>query len=190
MSASAITGSSIEIDNVSLNHLAPVLPVFDEMGCSLFVGDHSLKIESPKRLKRVKKINTMPYPGFPTDCQAPIMACLSVARGTSVINETIFESRYKHISQLNRFGADISVNDRIAVINGVKKLHSADATCTDLRGGAAVVLMALSAEGTSTITNIFHIDRGYESIEKQLSSVGANIERVKVDYEKDGKEKQ
>jgi UDP-N-acetylglucosamine 1-carboxyvinyltransferase len=106
------------------------------------------------------------------------MAVLTKARGTSIISERIFESRFKHISQLCRFGADIEVNDNIAIINGVKNIHNADVVCTDLRGGAAVVIEALTAEGISIIRNIEHIDRGYESIENQLSSIGADIKRI------------
>ncbi len=185
MSAAAITSSELTLNKVSLTHLMPVFPIFDEMGCKINVSRNSLKIKSPRRLRRVKKIETLPYPGFPTDCQAPIMAALTTAKGTSVINETIFESRFKHISQLNRFGADISINDRTAIINGVKELHSTDACCTDLRGGAAVVIEALGANGVSNIKNIHHIDRGYEKIENQLSLLGADIKRIV-----DGKEKE
>ncbi|MFR5876623.1 MAG: UDP-N-acetylglucosamine 1-carboxyvinyltransferase [Eubacterium sp.] len=187
MSASAITSSELILKKVNPAHLMPILPVFDEMGCKLFVDRNALKIKAPKRLKRVKKIETQPYPGFPTDCQAPVMAALTTAKGTSVINETIFESRFKHISQLCRFGADIEVNDRVAIVNGTCDIHSAGAVCTDLRGGAAVVIEALAANGVSTIKNIEHIDRGYESIEKQLSSIGADIKRI--NYEEKGKEK-
>jgi UDP-N-acetylglucosamine 1-carboxyvinyltransferase len=181
MCSAAITGGDLVINKVSPTHLMPVLPVFDEMGCELFVDKNSVKIKTPKRIKRVKKIETQPYPGFPTDCQAPVMAALTVAKGTSIISETIFESRFKHIAQLRRFGADIEVKDRVAIINGVKKLHSAQAVCTDLRGGAAVVIEALACEGTSIVKNIEHIDRGYECIEKQLSSIGADIKRKKYE---------
>lgn len=179
MSLSAITNSPLVLENVCVSHLAPVIPVFDEMGCKISVDNNSLKINPSPRLKRVRRIKTMPYPGFPTDCQAPVMAALTVSKGTSIINETIFESRYKHISQLNRFGADISIHDKIAVINGVKALHPTSASCTDLRGGAAVVITALCAQGESKIYDIHHIDRGYEKIENQLSALGADIKRIK-----------
>lgn len=183
MCASAITSSELRINRVNLSHLKPVYPVFDEMGCEIYLDYNALTIKPPKRIRRVKKIETLPYPGFPTDCQSPVMSALTVARGTSVINETIFEERFKHISQLNRFGADIIINDKTAIISGVKKLHSADVICTDLRGGAAVVIEALAAEGISTIKNISHIDRGYENIEYQLSSIGAEIKRLKDEEE-------
>ena len=178
MSACAITGSEIELENLCPEHIMPTLPAFEEMGCRIDISKNSLRIKSPERLKRVKKIETMAYPGFPTDCQAPVMAALSVAKGTSIIKETIFENRFKHIEQLNLFGTDISINDRIAVVNGVKNIHSADVKCTDLRGGAAVIIAALKAKGISTVKDIHHIDRGYECIENQLSSLGADIKRM------------
>lgn len=184
MSAAAITGGNVLIKNVNQHHLLPILPVFNEMGCSAVCDGDTISFTAPKRLKPVKNIKTQPYPGFPTDCQAPIMSALTVAGGTSVITETIFENRFKHISQLNRFGADILVNDRVAIVKGVQNLHSADAVCTDLRGGAAVVIEALGANGTSHISQLRHLDRGYEKIENQLSQLGADIKRIT--YEKEG----
>lgn len=186
LSASAITGGDIVLHNVSQTQLMPTLPCFDEMGCKLYFGNRSVRCVAPRRPHRVKRIETLPYPGFPTDAGAPIMSALTIARGTSIIKETIFESRFKHVPQLSFFGADISVNDRIAVINGVKALHSADVCCTDLRGGASVVIEALAAEGVSTVSDIHHIDRGYEKIEDLLNALGADVKRIT--YEK-GKEK-
>ena len=183
MCASAITSSELRINKIHLSHLKPVYPVFDEMGCELRLDKNALTIKPPKRIRRVKKINTLPYPGFPTDCQSPVMAVLTKARGTSVINETIFEERFKHISQLNRFGADIIVNDKTAIISGVRNLHCADVICTDLRGGASVVVEALASEGVSTVRNISHIDRGYEKIEEQLQQIGADIKRINDEKE-------
>lgn len=179
MSIAAINCKELVIKDIKANHLSPVFPVFMDMGCKLYVDSGNLKIVSPKRIKHVKNINTMPYPGFPTDCQAIVMAALTKAKGTTVIKESIFESRYKHISELNRFGADITVNDRIAVVNGVKNLYGANVFCTDLRGGAALVVAGLAAEGITTIGDIYHIDRGYESIEESLKLIGADISRVK-----------
>lgn len=181
MCAGALQAKELVIRNVRASHLAPVIPVFTEMGCRIYLSGNDLKLVSPKRLKRVKNIKTMPYPGFPTDCQSVLMAALSKANGTSVFNESVFDGRYKHISELRRFGADITVNDRIAVVNGVRELYGANVYSTDLRGGAALVLAALAANGTSTVGNIYHIDRGYECIEKNLSKIGALIERK--DYE-------
>ena len=177
MSAAAITGSELLINNINHIHTAPVLPAFYEMGCKLYLGDNSLRIKAPKKLHRVKKTETGAFPGFPTDSQAPLMAALTVADGCSVIKENIFENRFKHIPQLMRFGADITAVSKIAIISGVKSLHGAEASCTDLRGGAAIVLEALAAQGTSRIRNIEHIDRGYEKIENSLASIGAEITR-------------
>ena len=121
----------------------------------------------------------MPYPGFPTDSQSPIAVALALAKGTSILQETIFENRFRYVSELNRFGTDIEIKDNIAVINGVDKLHPANVHATDLRGGAALVVAALCADGESNIYCIEHIDRGYENLEKALSSIGANIKRSK-----------
>ncbi len=183
MAIGATSCDEIIIKNVRNSHLSPVLPAFSEMGCKIYLDDNSIKLISPGRLKRVKNIKTMPYPGFPTDSQSPIVAALSVAKGTSVLQETIFENRFRYVSELNRFGADIDVKDNIAVINGVKKLHGANVHCTDLRGGAALVVCALCAYGESEIYDIHHIDRGYESFESNLSLIGADIKRSKNEGE-------
>ena len=183
MAAAALNSDELIINNVQTQHLAPIIPAFMEMGCKLYFDKSSIKIISPKRLKRVKLIKTMPYPGFPTDCQAIAMAVLTKAVGTTLINESIFEGRFKHISELNRFGADITVNDRTAVINGVKALYGANVFCTDLRGGAAMVLAALAAEGKSTISDICHINRGYEKIEENFARIGADIKRISDEKE-------
>lgn len=177
MCAGALQAKELVVKNVRAAHLVPVIPVFSEMGCRIYLSGTDLKIISPKRLKRVKNIKTMPYPGFPTDCQSVFMAALSQAKGTSVFNESVFDGRYKHISELRRFGADITVNDRIAVVNGVRDLFGANVYSTDLRGGASLVLAALAAAGTSSVGNVCHIDRGYEHIEKNLRKIGAVIER-------------
>jgi len=179
MSAAAITKSELTVKNVKHIHIAPNLPPFFEMGCKLFLEDNAIRIKPPKTLRRVKKTETGAFPGFPTDSQAPLMAVLTIANGSSIVKENIFENRFKHIAQLSRFGADITALDsRVAIINGVKELSGADAFCTDLRGGAAMVIEALAAQGKSTIKNIEHIDRGYENIEESLSSIGAKIKRI------------
>lgn len=178
MSACAITGGNIVIHDVKPTALSPVFPVFNEMGCSLYLKDDYLRINAPERLKSVRIIKTMPYPGFPTDSQSPVAAALSVARGTSVIKENIFENRFRYISELCRFGCDIELNDKLAVISGVKKLHAADVYSTDLRGGASLVVAALNAEGESTVNCLEHIDRGYENLEENLAQLGAEIKRI------------
>lgn len=119
----------------------------------------------------------MPYPGFPTDAQAIIMAALTKAQGTSVIVENIFENRYRHVDELVRMGADIKAESKVAVVEGVKRLYGANVRATDLRGGAALAIAALAAEGETVLTNVKLIDRGYEEIEKQLSLIGASIRR-------------
>jgi UDP-N-acetylglucosamine 1-carboxyvinyltransferase len=179
MSACAITGGEIVINDIKPTHMAPVFPAFNEMGCRLYLDKDSLRISAPERLKRVKMIKTMPFPAFPTDSQSPVIAALSVARGTSIVKENIFENRFRFVSQLNRFGADIQVDEQMAVVNGVKKLHGADVYATDLRGGAALVIAGLRAEGETTIHSIEHIDRGYENLENNLIQLGANIKRIK-----------
>ena len=179
MSACAITGGDIMLNNVKVSTLTPVFPVFSEMGCKLYITDNTLRIKAPARLKKVRSIKTLPYPGFPTDSQSMVVAALSTAKGTSVVKENIFENRFRYVNELNRFGTDIEINDRIAIINGVDNLHSANVFATDLRGGAALVIAALKAQGESTISSIEHIDRGYESIENNLALLGADIKRIK-----------
>lgn len=179
MSACAITGGDITINDVRNSHLSPVFPVFNEMGCQLYLNHNALRVSAPKRLRRVKMIKTMPFPAFPTDSQSPVTAALSVAKGTSVIKENIFENRFRFVSQLNRFGSDIAVDDRMAVINGVKELHAADVYATDLRGGAALVIAGLAANGETTVHSISHIDRGYADFENNLEQLGADIKRIK-----------
>lgn len=179
MSACAITGGDIVINDVIPTHLAPVFPVFNEMGCRLYLSKGALRIVAPKRLRRVKMIKTMPYPAFPTDSQSMVVSALTVARGTSVVKENIFENRFRFVSELNRFGADVEVNDKLAVINGVKTLHGAKVNATDLRGGAALIVAALAAQGDSEISKISHIDRGYADLDVNLNKLGADIKRIK-----------
>ncbi len=178
MSSVAATGGEAVLKNVRALHLSSVLPVFDEMGCKLFLGNNEIKIISNSRPRAVRSIVTGVYPSFPTDAQAPVMAALCRSKGTSRITETIFENRLRHTEELERFGADISVIGNTATIHGKPKLHAAEARCTDLRAGASVVIAALSAEGTSRIYDISHIDRGYEKIEDGLSMLGASVRRV------------
>ncbi|MBP0981502.1 MAG: UDP-N-acetylglucosamine 1-carboxyvinyltransferase [Oscillospiraceae bacterium] len=176
--AAAATGGNVTVSKIEPAHLAAMLPAFEEMDCELFVTRDSIKLKAPKRINAVKKITTMPYPGFPTDAQAPFMAALCSARGTGVIVENIFESRFKQAGELLRMGAKIDINGRIAVIEGVKKLHGATVYCTDLRGGAALVIAALAADGESRIYELRHLDRGYCDFEENLSRLGAEIKRI------------
>lgn len=177
MAAAAINGSSIITEGVILNHLVPVTACFEQMGCKFESYGNMLKITSPEQLKSPEMIRTMPYPGFPTDCQAIMMTASAVACGTTVVCENIFENRFRHVSELNRMGTDIKVHDKIAVVNGVKSLQGTVVNATDLRAGAALVLAGLCAEGTTYVRDIHYIDRGYDSFADNLASLGAVIKR-------------
>lgn len=176
--AAAMTQGRVCIKDIIPAHIGALIPVLEDAGCDITISGRWICISAPPRLNRVKIVRTMPYPGFPTDVQAPLSAMLSIADGTSVIIENIFECRYKHISELARLGAKISVEGRTAVIEGVPYLTGASVVAPDLRGGFALVLAGLAAKGETIITNIEHIDRGYENPELLLSSLGAEIKRI------------
>ena len=178
--AAAITGGSIHVRHCLPQQLAAVLPIMEEMGCRLRLHEDAISLTGPERLSAVRSIKTMPYPGFPTDAQAPVMAALCVAKGTSMIVENIFEARYKHAGELLRMGARIETEGRVAVVEGVPVLHSATVRCTDLRGGAALSIAALAANGISVLTELKHLDRGYADFEKGLQTLGAIIKRERV----------
>ena len=170
----AITGGNVKLTNVNPGHIEPILNKLEEANCKLTIGKSDIKIEAPKRVKAVD-IKTMPYPGFPTDMQSIFGALLTTAKGTSIITENIFESRYKYVHELNRMGAKIKVEGRTAVIKGTKRIQGANVIATDLRGGAALVIEALTAKGITEVDNIHYILRGYEKIEEKLKSLGAKI---------------
>ena len=178
MGAAAITGGSLLLKDVCSEHVQALIPVFEETGCRLTVWPQELLVSAPGRLRRVRTVRTLPHPGFPTDAQALIMALTCVAEGTSVFIETIFESRYKHVCELMRMGAHIKVEGRVAVVEGVERLSGAAVECTDLRGGAALVLAGLAAEGVTEITQLQHIERGYEAMTETLKQVGARISLI------------
>lgn len=184
MIAAAMTNGKICLRDIIPAHIGPTIQPLREAGCDVTVSGRWVCLSAPPKLKRIRMIRTMPYPGFPTDVQAQMMALTTVCEGTSVIVENIFESRFKHIGELLRFGAKINVEGRMAVIEGVKHLNGANVRSTDLRGGSAMILAGLNAYGTTEITEIHHIDRGYEQPEKVLEDLGADIKRVKDD-EKD-----
>lgn len=177
MSAAAITGGDIEIKNVNFEHIRSVISSFEEMGCDIILNENRLRIRAEKGLSRVRTTRSTVYPGFPTDAGPLLVASLTKARGTSTFIETIFENRFNYIDELRRMGADIKVYNRVAVVEGVRKLHGAQVNCTDLRGGAAVVIAALAAEGKSVIDKIHHIERGYENIEQNFAELSANIKK-------------
>ena len=175
MAAAAMTHGKIHLTSVIPAHLAPVIPVFEEAGCDISITSSSVTLTAPPYLRSIKTIRTMPYPGFPTDMQAQIMAMTTVCHGTSVIIETIFESRYKHVSEMLRFGAKIRVDGRMAVVEGTPLLTGASVIASDLRGGASLVLAGLAAQGTTTVDEIKYISRGYENLSGVLSSLGCDI---------------
>ncbi len=177
LAAAAITDGAVCISGTSQLDASSFTGYFEHMGCSVYICNDKICLKGKNRILPVKSLKTMPYPGFATDMQAIIMSVLCKADGTSVFEENIFESRYKHVDALNMMGADIKVYGKIAVVQGVKKLYGANVEATDLRGGAAMTVAALAAEGTTEITCINHIDRGYEKIDTVLASLGADIKR-------------
>lgn len=178
MACVAATGGELVLTDIDYEHVSSVAYLLRNGGVHIeLLNDRNLRVKSEQNLKAVELIRTSPYPGFPTDMQPQFVALLSKASGTSVVVETVFENRYGYVEQLMRMGADITVRERVAVIKGVKRLTGAFLDATDLRGGAALTIAALTAEGTSVINNVIHIDRGYEAFEKNLSMVGANIRR-------------
>ena len=178
ISAAASTGGEISLTGIDSSICDSFLPVFEQMGCKIYVYSDRLYINASGKLKGVNKIITMPHPGFPTDAQAVIMAALCKAYGSSIFEENIFESRYRHVDALVKMGADIKVIGKAAVVNGVEKLYGAKVSATDLRGGAAMAVAGLGAEGVTEVAEIHHIDRGYEDMEKAFSSLGGKIQRV------------
>lgn len=176
MAAAAATGGELELDNVHMGDLAAVSDKMRQAGCEIETRDNALTLRAPGILRPVR-ISTQPFPGFPTDMQAQMMAMACLAQGTSVIVENVFENRFAQASQLRRMGADILIHDRTAVIHG-GRLTGASVTSRDLRGGAALVIAALAAEGVSEVSNVEFIDRGYDALECTLSALGAQIQRL------------
>lgn len=178
--AAAAAGGEIVLKHAKEQHLAPVTAALREAGCAIEPTDGGIAMCCRQRLQAVRTIRTAPYPGFPTDAQAVLMAALLRSRGTTVFEENIFENRYRHVDELARMGARIRVSGRVAVVTGVETLHSAPVRCTDLRGGAALCVAALAAQGDTRISEISHIDRGYEDIARDLRALGAHIRRTEL----------
>lgn len=177
MAAAAATSGEITLHNVEPSHLSSVMSVFRQAECELKIYKKDITVIAPDRLRAVPVIKTLAYPGFPTDSQPPTVAMLSLAHGSTMVCETIFSSRFKYVDELKRLGADVTVEGNIAVIRGVNELYGANVVATDLRGGAALVVAALAANGETVIGNISHIDRGYENFESNLRLLGADVER-------------
>lgn len=172
--ATAITGGKALIKNVNPSEISPVISKLEETGCVIKSDKHSIEIQAPKKLQSVD-LKTMPYPGFPTDMQSVFAAMLTVAKGTSIIVENIFENRYKYAYELEKMGAKIKIEGKVAAVRGVRRLYGSKVEAQDLRGGAALVVAALTAKRKTEIKNIEYILRGYENFDKKLSGLGAKI---------------
>ncbi len=177
MIAAAITGGDIKIHGMKPEHLDALVFKLQDAGVEITSRDNVVRVKGPKKLRGVN-IKTRPYPGFPTDMQAQFMALMCLSEGASVISENIFENRFMHVSELLRFGADITVEGNTATVKGGRKLSGAPVMATDLRASASLVLAGLAADNTTEVSRIYHLDRGYESIEKKLAGLGADIVRV------------
>ena len=175
--AAAITGGKVNVKNIVPEHIIPVIHKLEEAGCKLNVQKTNIEIEAPKKLKAVD-IKTMPYPGFPTDLQQIFGSMLTVAKGTSIIVENIFENRFKYISELKRMGAKATIEGKTVVITGKRKLVGANVQSYDLRGGAGLIIAGLAAKGKTKLDNIDYILRGYENIEEKISLLGGKIKKV------------
>lgn len=179
MSAVAITGGDAIIHNICPRHLGATIAEYQKIGCDIKIDENNLRLIAKNRLKSLKMVRTQYYPGFPTDAGPTLIATSTACRGTSIFSETIFENRFKFAGELNRLGADIKVIGRTAIVYGGKPLSGASVKATDLRGGAALIVAALNARGTTEINEVHHIDRGYELPEHNFALLGADIKRVR-----------
>ncbi len=178
LAAAAITGGEIHLDNAPVRDMVAVLAKLREMGCEIRERIGAIDLKAPKRLTAFQQLQTQPHPGFPTDMQVQMLALAAIAKGTSIIVENVFENRFTHAGDLNRMGANIMVNGRMAIIQGVDALYGARVNARDLRGGAALVLAGLAAQGITEVENVHLIDRGYEDLEGMLKSLGAKVQRI------------
>lgn len=180
LAAAAMTGGDIELTNAPERDMVAIDSKLREMGAAVTEEPGRITLRAPERLKAFSQLQTQPHPGFPTDMQVQMLALLCAAEGTGVIVENVFENRFTHAGELNSMGAHIICSGRTAVVHGVERLHGARVTARDLRGGAALVLAGLRAEGTTVVEGVQLIDRGYAAFEKQLSALGANIQRIQL----------
>lgn len=178
MLAAAITRGVVLIKNMLPDHVKPIIAKLRECGAEIYQTDEGVIVKADEGTLRSTDIKTLPYPGFPTDLQSPFMALLTTVEGQSAVIETVFENRYMHVKELKKMGADITVQDRCAIIRGGAKLKGAKVAATDLRAGAAVVLAGLVAEGVTEVSQIYHIERGYEDFVEKMTALGAIIKRV------------
>ena len=177
MFAAAATRGDVTIRNVIPKHLEAITSKFIEMGVDVTEGDDEIRVCAKGNLNKIN-VKTLPYPGFPTDLQPPMVALLTTVNGTSIVTESVWDSRFQYVAELEKMGAKITVNGSVAVIEGGHALTGADVKSTDLRAGAGMVIAALCANGTTEILNVYHIDRGYENIIEKLTSLGADIKRT------------
>ena len=180
MIAAAITSGCVKVSNIIPKHMDSLSAKLIEIGIGIEEGDDCIVVDARDRKFKATSVRTMAYPGFPTDLQPQIAALLSVCEGTSMITENVWEKRYQYIDELKRLGAKITVEGRVAIIEGVKELTGAEVEATDLRAGAAMIIAALNARGETVIGEVKYIDRGYEEVEKKFSAIGADIKRVSV----------
>jgi UDP-N-acetylglucosamine 1-carboxyvinyltransferase len=180
MIAAAACGGEVEVTNVIPKHLESITAKLIEVGVDVIENEDSVIVRSAKSLKGVN-FKTLPYPGFPTDVQQPMTTLLSISEGRSIVNESIWESRFKFVDELKKMGADVKVEGRTAIVEGVRKLTGAVVKATDLRAGAALIIAGLLAEGTTEVTCIEHVDRGYPNIEDKFKMLGADIRRIKTE---------
>jgi UDP-N-acetylglucosamine 1-carboxyvinyltransferase len=173
----AMTGGPIRVEKCDPDHLLALINKLREMGAEITTEADTIIVKADRRLRAVE-VKTLPYPGFATDLQAQLMAAMCLAEGSSSVTETIFENRFMHVSELARMGASITIHDRTAVVHGVKTLQGAPVSATDLRAGAAMVLAGLVAEGKTEISQVYHIDRGYEDLVGRIMKLGASIQRI------------
>ncbi len=178
ISAAAITGGKINIKNIYPDNLNSIISVYKEAGCNFEINGNSLVVDAPNRLNAVSTVRSLVYPGFPTDSGPMLIASLTKSKGSTIFVENIFENRFRYVDELKRMGADISVEGKVAVVDGINETYGANCEATDLRGGAALVVAALGAKGKTKITKIEHIKRGYEDIVRDLSYLGADIKEV------------
>jgi UDP-N-acetylglucosamine 1-carboxyvinyltransferase len=178
MAAAAVTGGDVLLEGICSRHLSAIFPIFEEMKIKTCVVKKQLRLWVEDRPRCVKLVRTMPYPGFPTDAQAVIMALSAFCQGTSVFVENIFESRYKHVDELVRLGANIKVEGKTAIVRGTNNLQGTTVKSYDLRGAAAMVVAGLGAQGETCLLDLRHLDRGYENIEENLKAIGALVKRI------------
>ncbi len=179
LAAAALTGGEVTLRDCCPDHLTGQLDKLQQTGAEIRVNETAIRITGPDSIRSVD-IKTLPYPGFPTDMQAQFMVLMSVARGLSVITETIFENRFIHVSELRRLGADITISGNSAMIAGVPSLSGAPVMASDLRASACLVLAGLVAKGKTEINRVYHLDRGYDALEKKMAALGASIQRIKA----------